>query len=251
MFRSLGLRHNVPEYNFGVAGVRWYAETGSARAAARSRARQARFKLLDGSSMRRVLLKTPTAKVASVQAFRQHWAHVVKYKKQVFDLSLLRAQKRSRFGQFMRRQSAMDELCKRVTMNVDPAKVLVFYGAAKCSHGFGSLPSPVVRFRHHLEKYATVIVIDEHYTSQRCSLCVFKPEWITKSPSNHPRLRPGIDRQGDKGKSVHGVRWCSICKTTLPRDINSARLIRMVGMWICRYRSRPLPFHHAGALGSE
>ena len=127
----------------------------------------------------------------------------------------------------------------------------MFFGAATCSRGFGYGPRPIKRLRRHLIRYARVIIIHEHYTSQRCSFCAFKPEWIAQPPHEHRKLKPGIDRQQPKEKAkerVHGVRYCPTCGKTHHRDVNSARCMLELGIYICMHRKRAAPFQHENAL---
>ena len=143
--------------------------------------------------------------------------------------------KRIRFNNFTQQRAAMDKLCRRITRGHDPKKMVVFFGAAVCSRGFRYAPTPVKGLRRHLRRYARVIIIQEHYTSQRCSFCAFKPEWITKPPHSHRKLQPGRDRQHPdpkKAENVHGVRWCPVCRKIHQRDINSARCMLELGIHI-------------------
>ena len=97
--------------------------------------------------------------------------------------------------------------------------------------------------------FARVVVIDEHYTSQRCSDCAFAEE-----PSHH-RLDAG--RCGDTHESgasgeIHGVRWCPECRKLWNRDVNAARNMRQVFLHMLAHGlSRPEGFRHPGALGSQ
>ena len=89
--------------------------------------------------------------------------------------------------------------------------------------------------------------IHEHYTSQRCSVCAFEPDKIELPPEQHVQMRPGYDRQDGYKETVHGVRWCPECEITHHRDVNSARNMRKLGIYICMNRSRAPPFRHEGA----
>ena len=60
----------------------------------------------------------------------------------------------------------------------------------------------------------------------------------------------GKDRQDGGKETVHGVRWCPTCKTTHHRDVNSARNMRKLGIYICKHRYRAPPFRHEGAYNN-
>ena len=124
--------------------------------------------------------------------------------------------KRIRFNNFMQQRAAMDKLCRRITRGHDPKKMVVFFGAAVCSRGFRYAPTPVKGLRRHLRRYARVIIIQEHYTSQRYSFCAFKPEWITKPPHSHRKLQPGRDRQHPDPKKAEKSR-CTLVPS-MPQD---------------------------------
>ena len=185
-----------------------------------------------------------------MKRLRLYIRYMAKYGAAIMEFMLRPKTKRSRFNCYIHQQAAMDRLCRRVTRGHPPDKVCVFLGAAKCDRGFGYGPSPIKKFRRHLANYARVVVIHEHYTSQRCSLCAFEPDRIKLPPQQHEPMLAGKDRQDGGKETVHGVRWCPTCKTTHHRDVNSARNMRKLGIHICVNRSRAPPFRHEGAYNN-
>ena len=118
-----------------------------------------------------------------------------------------------------------------------------------------------MQLRQRLEFHTRVIVLHEHYTSQRCSKCAFAealPGTALPRTAHSLKLLPGRARDvrgkvdGTLNKrDIHGVRWCSQCKTTWNRDVNSARSMRQVFLWMLNHGLvRPEPFRHVGALSA-
>ena len=100
--------------------------------------------------------------------------------------------RRLRFRSYCQRMAALDSLCRQLC-NGQGMHAVVVLGACECSSGFGYFPAPLKELRRRLELHTRVVVIDEHYTSQRCSDCAFAEE-----PSHH-RLDAG--RCGDTQES--------------------------------------------------
>ena len=195
------------------------------------------------------LLATPTVKTATAASFAAHCRygsgllpHLIQH--QVVE----RRVRRLRFRSYCQRMTALDSLCRRLC-NGQGMHAVVVLGACECSSGFGYFPAPLKELRRRLELHTRVVVIDEHYTSQRCSDCAFAEE-----PSHH-RLDAG--RCGDTHESgasgeIHGVRWCPECRKLWNRDVNAARNMRQVFLHMLAHGlSRPEGFRHPGALGSQ
>ena len=199
------------------------------------------------------LLATPTVKTATAASFAAHCRygsgllpHLIKH--QVVE----RRVRRLRFRSYCQRMAALDSLCRRLC-NGQGMHAVVVLGACECSSGFGYFPAPLKELRRRLELHTRVVVIDEHYSSQRCSDCAFAEE-----PSHH-RLDAG--RCGDTHESgasgeIHGVRWCPECRKLWNRDVNAARNMRQVFLRMLAHTdpsrpARPEGFRHPGALGSQ
>lgn len=72
-------------------------------------------------------------------------------------------------------------LCHRLPegMSVEAKRnAVIVLGAAQCSSGFGYFPGPMKKLRRYLEEEypGRVVVLDEHYTSKRCSKCAFSSD---------------------------------------------------------------------------
>ena len=111
-----------------------------------------------------------------------------------------------------------------------------------------------MQLRQQLELHTRVVILHEHYTSQRCSKCAFAaaeegtPHSVKLLPGR-ARDVPGKQVGKFKKRDIHGVRWCSQCETTWNRDVNSARSMRQVFLWMLTHDLvRPEPFRHEGAL---
>ena len=85
-----------------------------------------------------------------------------------------------------------------------------------------------MQLRQRLEFHTRVVILHEHYTSQRCSKCAFAAA-ETGTPHSL-KLLPGRARVPDalppvtlKHRRIHGVRWCSQCEMTWDGDMSSVR----------------------------
>ena len=148
-----------------------------------------------------------------------------------------RSLRRSRFASYMKRDRALDELCKRITggqlrcqtgrkrYTSGQEGTLVAFGAANaCSTGFGYAPAPQERLRRRLAKLhgAQVFLVDEFRTSQLCCRCHGRLDKVTVR--NYVRGKP-------KRFQPHGLRRCPTCHNEKDaplhchRDVNAAHNI--------------------------
>lgn len=203
-----------------------------------------------------VLQETPTAKVSTSAAFLEHCRYVCRWLPHILAHKVGRRKvRRLRFQGYMQRQAAMDALCHRLSGGRGKDAVVVL-GATTCSSGFGYFPGPIKALRWRLELYTRVVVLHEHYTSQRCSKCAFGGTLLEAGEAEDDKLEAG--KRGDthgRGRSgnIHGVRWCSHqnCTTRWNRDVNAARNMRRVFLHMLENnKERPAAFKHAGALDS-
>jgi hypothetical protein len=90
----------------------------------------------------------------------------------------------------------------------------------------------------------------EHYTSQRCSNCAFNDELSLKKQQK-PVVR-GRKRQTDpERREIWGVSYCTVCGTTWNRDVNAARNIHRLFLWMVEHNLvRHTNFQHNGALSA-
>ena len=240
----------VPETNWQVSGAQWRFDSGQRQRSDRALRRSDAHRVeIDGVQLSLTDIKKniPTYKTTRPERLMNHCTYLLRFYTHIIGFALKPKTKRARFDAYLHVNAAIDRLCGRITGGRPKDKVVVFWGAAQCYKGFGYGPSPLNRVRRRLERHARVVVVDEHYTSQRCSLCAFHPERIEKLPGEHVQMRPGRDRNDGHKENVHGVRFCPECGTTHHRDVNSARNMRLLGLFMCMYRRRPPAFWHPTA----
>ena len=247
-------RHSYEEVSFSVSMNEWRINTGSKVAEEKRKAwmKKDKGQLGNEKPLWDVLTTMPSAKVATVEDMQTHCDNLLTYLPRILNHNMKRRVRRLAFHGHIRRTAALDDLCHRMTGGKGMDAVVVF-GACRCSSGFGYFPGPIMQLRQRLELHTRVVILHEHYTSQRCSKCAFA---AARAGTPHSlKLLPGRAREPGKRantlkkKDIHGVRWCSQCKTTWNRDVNSARSMRQVFLWMLNYHlMRPEPFRHVGAL---
>ena len=147
----------------------------------------------------------------------------------------------------------MHELCMCVKGDPRLKKedVIVAFGSARFSssslRGLG--PVPLLRFRKHLERYATVVLTSEMRTSRVCSNgCGWDghPEpasdeegWARKKEYDLVPMRGQRRRCGHPGPNLHAVLVCPTCKMVWNRDVNAARNIGYMFLWQCTHNDEP------------
>jgi hypothetical protein len=166
--------------------------------------------------------------------------------------------RRLRFQSFMKRDRALDAICKRITASKE--NVLVAFGdASACHTGFGYAPAPQGRLRKRLGVIhaAQVTLIDEYNTSRYCCRChhVLLEPRATHSLAkimDSQILTNKLERKSFRKLSdtifeekLHGVRQCSFCRNESGcpkfhhRDLNSAQNMMDVYLSLASNRTRP------------
>lgn len=119
------------------------------------------------------------------------------------------------------------------------------------SSGWGHAPARIMELRRRLEPHGQLVVVQEHYTSRRCSKCAFSDEaYVTNNSELEAGNRGRCTVSGQEPKTgLYGVRWCTNCKTRWNREVNAARNIRQVFLaMVPQPHARPPAFKHASAL---
>ena len=154
--------------------------------------------------------------------------HILPMMDKIIKTYQIKSLRRRRFQSFMKRDRALDAICKRITASKE--NVLVAFGdASSCHSGFGYAPAPQGRLRARLNLHgAKVTLIDEYKTSQLCCLChhkLLQPkvthslEKISASAKLQQKLNKGHFRRKSDTKYVekpHGLSYCSIFKLAGP-----------------------------------
>jgi transposase len=87
-----------------------------------------------------------------------------------------------------------------------------------------------MELRWRLEQRARLVVLDERYTSKRCSKCAFHDNTYAENRSVLEAGKRGKCRQSEQAAktNIFGLRWCPNCETLWHRDVNAGRNIRLV-----------------------
>ena len=180
-------------------------------------------------------------KLSALPSRREDWQSFVQSSLPILDVIThiyeKRSLRRNRFASYMKRDQALDNLCKRIAGGVLPRwangtrykssqdDVLVAFGAANaCSTRFGYAAAPQERLRRRLAKLhgARVFLVDEFRTSQMCCRCHNRLDKVTVQNMVKGQL---------KRVQPHGLRRCPTCHNEKDaplychRDVNAARNI--------------------------
>jgi hypothetical protein len=228
--------------------------------------------LSSGESLKKTLSRTPPSK--EIESSR--WSCYLRFILPLLDVRAKayrrRAIRRVRFENYMKRDKSLDILCNRLcSLGRGPRKLpalIAFGDGSHCSTGFGHPPAPLGRFRKRLEQIhnARVTLIQEAYTSQKCSRCHSQLEApkchqapIKRRTTRHAPCT--LIAQGDgkiagelsrtSPKEIHGVRVCRNCKGKdchplfLHRDVNAAKNMNCIYLSLAENRTRPSCFMHS------
>ena len=99
---------------------------------------------------------------------------------------------------------------RAVSGKPEESKAIVVFGAAQCHSGFGYFPAPVKGLVRRLRRHTNVVILDEHYTSKRCSKCAFGKTELAEGRAWLTSLKRGsaggaIGSRGDGARVVGGA----------------------------------------------
>jgi len=247
-------RNNHAERVFQCSNRRWTHETGSKQAENSSLQRLALTPVYYGdddieyeTTLYAVKVTIPTAKVVTSQEFLHHCHHVFFFLEDIVNDLMVRKVRRERFDRYMKRQAALDMLCHEITFGMNDA--IVVFG--NCIGQKNYFPFPTKEFIRHLQHYkdTTVIIVDEFRTSKCCSKCAFNQD--LRESRGDPMVGENKKRGKKKGYwPIYGVRVCKNCGMRWNRDINAARNMRLIFLYMVENRIwqrghipvRPFPF---------
>ena len=194
-----------------------------------------------------VKVKTPPAKVVTSEQFLPHCRHVRKFLDNIVDDMMVRKVRRARFDRHMKKKAAFDKVCHGITFGMNDA--IVVFG--NCTGQKSCFPFPTKEIVRHLQHYkdTRVIIFDEFRTSKCCSKCAFNQD--LRESRGDPMVGENKKRGKKKGYwPIYGVRVCKNCGTRWHRDINAARNMRLIFLYMVENRLwqpdhipvRPFPF---------
>ena len=134
--------------------------------------RQARLAkwLRQSRGVKRLINGTPSAKVASSQAFRQHITHVLQHHSTISQHFFAKRYKTLRWSTYISQQRAMATMITDVTGN--KADTEVAFGNADFAHNSkGRVSSLTKGFQNKLAASCRFFEVDEHNTSALCCAC--------------------------------------------------------------------------------
>ena len=233
----IALVSNQEDAPFTVSTKSMEVESGRRQARIHSRRVLRTCRIVDEGGTDVSLLQ----KLGSLPSRREHWNAFCAAALPILDTIARtygkKSLRRQRFASYMKRDRALDELCKRITGGRlrgrtgrkcytpgQPGTLVAFGAANACSTGFGYAPAPQERLRRRLEKIhgARVFLVDEFRTSQVCCKC-------------HGQLGEVTLPRCVRGKVTHfrphGLRRCATCHTEkgaplyCHRDLNAAENI--------------------------
>ena len=152
----------------------------------------------------------------------------------------------SRFKVYQKEKKALHKLCMRIKGNPKLAEkdVVIAFGNG-CSGSLlpGSQPTPTKKVRRKLERYAMVVEVSEMRTSCVCSHgCGWDEEAgepadaadekKRKKSYDLKKVRGQKDASGRKGRKLHAILFCHKCRTMWNRDVNAARNIAMMFLYM-------------------
>ena len=184
-------------------------------------------------SLYKVLQDTPTPKVSTAEEFLVHCTYIRRWLKPILKHKVgERKVRRQRFQGYSQRLATLDEACHGITGGIENAIVVIGNWRSRRGQGFGYTRPPIMELRWRLEQHARLVVLDEQYTSKRCSNCAFHDDTYAEKRSVLEAGERGECWQSEQAAKTNilGLRRCPNCETLWHRDVNAGRNIRLVGL---------------------
>ena len=196
-----------------------------------------------------LLQNSPTHKDVNLSGWLAYLKYTLKILPFSFDAFEKRSIRRQKFNNFIKRDKALDNICKKVLGlgGQCSGQVFVAFGDGQgCSTGFAYAPVPQSRLRHRLRHIhnARVTLIHEPYTSQKCSTCFCQLKDIYKNVK--------LDNGKVEKKMIYGIKFCeSECcshdgnhQKFWHRDKNASINMITIYLSLARDKKRPVKFCH-------
>ena len=188
---------------------------------------------------------TPQSNGPSVSGFRLHIAYVLIFRDILLGHYGTKRLRQQKWGVYIRKQRAVEFMCKKVTGGRDKASVTVAFGSARGPHMKGCLPAPVKLLHKALQQRAIVVDIDEFRTSMICSKCNDRHLTGVRFSKGTARDKYLAGKRANSNRfRLYDVRACQnpSCRTVWNRNVNAAR--NMLEVYFCLFASgqRPVDF---------
>lgn len=188
--------------------------------------------------MSRLMSEVPESSTPSVVAFQSHVAYVLKHRDKFLGFFGSKRHRQQKWGVYIKKQKAIDYMCKKVTGGRAKTEVTVAFGSARGPHMKGTLPAPVKLLHKALQQRAVVVNVDEFRTSVICSKCNHR-DMLGVKCSEGLAIQKGRTRF-----PLYDVRACQnpSCRTVWNRNLNAARNILEVYLNLLVRGVRPIGF---------
>lgn len=188
--------------------------------------------------MSRLMSEVPESNTPNTAVFQTHMAYVLRYRDTFLSFFGSKRHRQQKWAVYIKKQKAVEYMCKRVTGGRDSADVTVAFGSARGPHMKGTVPAPVKLLHKALQHRAVVVSVDEFRTSVVCSKCNHRDMIGVKCSR-------GLAIQKDRARfPLYDVRACQnpSCRTVWNRNLNAARNILEVYLNLLVRGVRPIGF---------
>jgi len=171
-------------------------------------------------------------KTGSLEKMKQAIQYRLQKYEYLFEFGASKAFLKWRFTTYMYSQKALEYIAKKLTKG---KKTLIGFGDwSQQDVVKGHQKAPLNKTKRVLQKYATVVLVDEYFTSQKCSCCC--------DGKKMTRARLAKTKDGETEiVSCFKVLSCLTCNTLWNRDVNASRNIFMA--MVCQVKGLPRPEH--------